>query len=97
LLYESTKEFLQLRFENQNKEKAWMLEKDHLLAKIKQDRVQYKKKAEKIGKIVPVFHESHCAQNEYFKVISLQLIDIIDFSERVERTQKIPKHLQIVL
>ncbi|XP_020032276.2 coiled-coil domain-containing protein 77 isoform X2 [Castor canadensis] len=74
LLYESTKEFLQLRFENQNKEKAWMLEKDHLLAKIKQDRVQYKKKAEKIGKIVPVFHESHCAQNEYVKSLKDKLV-----------------------
>lgn len=31
LLYESTKDFLQLKFENQNKEKVWMLEKDHLI------------------------------------------------------------------
>ena len=69
LLYESTKDFLQLRFENQNKEKSWMLEKDHLMSKIKEYRVQCKKKEEKMGKMWLV-HESHHNQNEYIKVVS---------------------------
>ena len=69
LLYESTKDFLQLRFENQNKEKSWMLEKDHLMSKIKEYRMQCKKKEEKMGKMWLV-HESHHNQNEYIKVVS---------------------------
>nr|KAF6451910.1 coiled-coil domain containing 77 [Molossus molossus] len=73
LLYESTRDFLQLRFENQNKEKSWMLEKDHLLSKIKQYRVQYKKKEDKIGKVWPV-HESHRKQNEYIKSLKDKLL-----------------------
>lgn len=73
LLYESTKDFLQLRFENQNKEKAWMLEKDNLLSKIKQYRVQCKKKEDKVGKVVPVLHDSHHTQNEYIKSLKDKL------------------------
>ncbi|XP_028616972.1 coiled-coil domain-containing protein 77 isoform X2 [Grammomys surdaster] len=73
LLYESTKDFLQLKFENQNKEKVWMLEKDHLLSKIKQCRVQCKKKEDKLGKVVPILHESHHAQNEYIKSLKDKL------------------------
>ncbi|KAF6339012.1 coiled-coil domain containing 77 [Rhinolophus ferrumequinum] len=73
LLYESTKDFLQLRFENQNKEKSWMLEKDHLMSKIKQYRVQCKKKEDKIGKVWPV-HESHYKQNEYIKSLKDKLL-----------------------
>ncbi|XP_016080372.1 PREDICTED: coiled-coil domain-containing protein 77 isoform X2 [Miniopterus natalensis] len=74
LLYESTKDFLQLRFENQNKEKSWMLEKDQLMSKIKQYRVQCKKKEDKIGKVWPVVHESHRKQNEYIKSLKDKLI-----------------------
>uniref|UniRef100_A0A8B9Y023 Coiled-coil domain containing 77 n=1 Tax=Bos mutus grunniens TaxID=30521 RepID=A0A8B9Y023_BOSMU len=73
LLYESTKDFLQLRFENQNKEKSWMLEKDHLMSKIKEYRMQCKKKEEKMGKIWLV-HESHHNQNEYIKSLKDKLI-----------------------
>lgn len=73
LLYESTKDFLQLRFENQNKEKSWMLEKDHLMSKIKQYRVQCKKKEDKIGKVWPV-HESHYKPNEYIKSLKDKLV-----------------------
>ncbi|XP_012603759.2 coiled-coil domain-containing protein 77 isoform X3 [Microcebus murinus] len=73
LLYESTKDFLQLKFENQNKEKSWMLEKDHLMSKIKQYRVQYKRKEDKIGKVLPVMHESHRTQNEYIKSLKDKL------------------------
>ncbi|XP_063449330.1 coiled-coil domain-containing protein 77 isoform X9 [Pan paniscus] len=80
LLYESTKDFLQLRSENQNKEKSWMLEKDNLMSKIKQYRVQCKKKEDKIGKVLPVMHESHHAQSEYIK----------------DRTNKMGKRLQIM-
>lgn len=65
LLYENTKDFLQLKFENQNKEKVWMLEKDHLMSKIMQYRAHCKKKENKLGKVVPILHESHHAQNEY--------------------------------
>ncbi|ELK02600.1 coiled-coil domain-containing protein 77 [Pteropus alecto] len=72
LLYESTKDFLQLRFENQNKEKSWMLEKDQLMSKIKQYRVQCKKKEDKIGKVWPV-HESHHKENEYIKSLKDKL------------------------
>lgn len=79
LLYESTKDFLQLRFENQNKEKLWMLEKDHLVSKIKQYRVQCKKKEDKIGKVWPVVRESHHKQNEYIKVPSMCLTEIVGF------------------
>ncbi|ELV13201.1 Coiled-coil domain-containing protein 77 [Tupaia chinensis] len=74
LLYESTKDYLQLRFENQNKEKSWMLEKDCLLSKIKQYRVQCKKKEDKVGKVLPVFHESHHTQNEYIKSLKDKLV-----------------------
>ncbi|KAK7826281.1 hypothetical protein U0070_021295 [Myodes glareolus] len=74
LLYESTKDFLQLRFENQSKEKVWMLEKDRLLSKIKQYRAQCKKKEDKLGKVIPVFHESHQTQNEYIKSLKDKLI-----------------------
>nr|XP_044993468.1 coiled-coil domain-containing protein 77 isoform X1 [Jaculus jaculus] len=74
LLYESTKDFLQLRFENQNKEKSWMLEKDHLMSKIKQYRVQCKKKEDKIGKVMPVLHENHHTQNEYIKSLKDKLL-----------------------
>ncbi|XP_064233705.1 coiled-coil domain-containing protein 77 isoform X3 [Aotus nancymaae] len=74
LLYESAKDFLQLRSENQNKEKSWMLEKDHLMSKIKQYRVQYKKKEDKIGEVLPVMHESHHAQSEYIKSLKDKLV-----------------------
>uniref|UniRef100_A0A8C9AQ97 Coiled-coil domain containing 77 n=1 Tax=Prolemur simus TaxID=1328070 RepID=A0A8C9AQ97_PROSS len=74
LLYESTKDFLQLKFENQNKEKSWMLEKDHLMSKIKQYRVQYKRKEDKVGKVLPVMHEGHHTQNEYIKSLKDKLI-----------------------
>ncbi|GAB1291223.1 Coiled-coil domain-containing protein 77 [Apodemus speciosus] len=74
LLYESTKDFLQLKFENQNKEKVWMLEKDHLLSKITQYRTQCKKKEDKLGTVVPILHESHHTQNEYIKSLKDKLI-----------------------
>ncbi|XP_062969519.1 coiled-coil domain-containing protein 77 [Cynocephalus volans] len=74
LLYESTRDFLQLRFENHNKEKSWMLEKDHLMSKIKQYRMQCKKKEEKIGKVLPVLHDSHHTQNEYIKSLKDKLV-----------------------
>eukprot|EP00069_Balaena_mysticetus_P010824 bmy_06804T0 len=73
LLYESTKDFLQLKFENQNKEKSWMLEKDHLMSKIKQYRVQCKKKEDKTGKVWPV-HESHYNQNQYIKSLKEKIV-----------------------
>ncbi|CAO2606396.1 Coiled-coil domain-containing protein 77 [Lemmus lemmus] len=73
LLYESTKDFLQLRFENQSKEKVWMLEKDRLLSKIKQYRVQCKKKEDKLGRVIPVFHEGHHTQNDYIKSLKDKL------------------------
>ncbi|XP_030690611.1 coiled-coil domain-containing protein 77 isoform X2 [Globicephala melas] len=73
LLYESTKDFLQLKFENQSKEKSWMLEKDHLMSKIKQYRVQCKKKEDKSGKVWPV-HESHYNQNEYIKSLKEKIV-----------------------
>ncbi|XP_006210882.1 coiled-coil domain-containing protein 77 [Vicugna pacos] len=73
LLYESTKDFLQLRFENQNKEKAWMLEKDHLMSKMKQYRVQCKKKEDKMAKVWPVY-ESHHNQNDYIKSLKDKLL-----------------------
>lgn len=97
LLYESTKDFLQLRFENQNKEKSWMLEKDHLISKIKQYRVQFKKKEDKIGKVWPVVHESRHNQNEYIKVVSLCLTEIGYFSGTLEGIQRMPPHLRIVV
>ncbi|XP_021488322.1 coiled-coil domain-containing protein 77 isoform X2 [Meriones unguiculatus] len=74
LLYESTKDFLQLKFENQNKEKLWMLEKDHLMSKMNQYRLQCKKKEDKFGKVTPVFHEGHHIQNEYIKSLKDKLI-----------------------
>lgn len=55
-----------------------MLEKDHLMSKIKQYRVQCKKKEDKIGKVWPV-HESHYKQNEYVKVVSVYLKKIVFF------------------
>ncbi|XP_063114646.1 coiled-coil domain-containing protein 77 isoform X3 [Cavia porcellus] len=73
LLYESTKDFLQLKFENQNKEKSWMLEKDHLMSKIKQCRVQHKKKEDKIEKVCPILCDNHQTQNEYIKSLKDKL------------------------
>lgn len=96
LLYESTKDFLQLRFENQNKEKSWMLEKDHLMSKIKEYRVQCKKKEEKMGKMWLV-HESHHNQNEYIKVVSSILQNFFFYSGVIERTWRISKNLIIVI
>ncbi|XP_063142185.1 coiled-coil domain-containing protein 77 isoform X2 [Rattus norvegicus] len=80
LLYQSTKDFLQLKFENQNKEKLWMLERDHLMSVMKQHRAQYRKKEDKLGKVVPTLHENHHAQNEYVK----------------DRSNKMGKRLQIM-
>ncbi|XP_006891439.1 PREDICTED: coiled-coil domain-containing protein 77 [Elephantulus edwardii] len=74
LLYESTKDFLQLRLENQHKENSWMLEKDYLISKIKQCRVQCKKKEDKAGKVWPVGHQSHHKQNEYIKILKDKLV-----------------------
>lgn len=74
LLYENIKDFLQMRFENQNKEKTWMLEKDHLMLKIKQYREQSKKKEDKIGRVFPNSHDNHHAQNEYIKSLKDKLI-----------------------
>ncbi|XP_007935239.2 coiled-coil domain-containing protein 77 [Orycteropus afer afer] len=73
LLYESTKDFLQLKFENQHKEKSWMLEKDCLMSKIKQYRLQCKKKEDKTGKVWPVVHQSHHNQNDYIKTLKDKL------------------------
>uniref|UniRef100_A0A8I6GCW0 Coiled-coil domain containing 77 n=1 Tax=Rattus norvegicus TaxID=10116 RepID=A0A8I6GCW0_RAT len=73
LLYQSTKDFLQLKFENQNKEKLWMLERDHLMSVMKQHRAQYRKKEDKLGKVVPTLHENHHAQNEYVKSLKDKL------------------------
>ncbi|XP_066110977.1 coiled-coil domain-containing protein 77 isoform X1 [Saccopteryx bilineata] len=85
LLYESTKDFLQLRFENQNKEKSWMLEKDHLMSKIKQYRVQCKKKEDKIGKVWPVIHERQHKQNEYIKSLKDKLVQEKRLSSMYEK------------
>lgn len=74
-----------------------MLEKDHLISKIKQYRVQCKKKEDKIGKVWPVVHESHHNQNEYIKVVFLYLTEIVYFGGRVERSQEIPENLRIVM
>ena len=53
-----------------------MLEKDHLMSKIKQYRVQCKKKEDKIGKVWPAVHESHRKQNEYIKVLYMYVEEI---------------------
>lgn len=72
-----------------------MLEKDHLMSKIKQYSVQCKKKEEKIGKVWPVIHETHHNQNEYIKVVFLCPTEIVNFFGKVERNQRIPKNLRI--
>ncbi|XP_007503855.1 coiled-coil domain-containing protein 77 isoform X2 [Monodelphis domestica] len=54
-LFESTKDFLQLKFENQDKEKEWATEKDHLLWKLD----QYKKQQEQEKH----FDEEQCQQH----------------------------------
>ncbi|NWH56202.1 CCD77 protein, partial [Geococcyx californianus] len=41
LLYESTRDFLQLKFDARANEKAWMAEKDSLLRKLDRDRDQF--------------------------------------------------------
>ncbi|XP_055973846.1 coiled-coil domain-containing protein 77 [Sorex fumeus] len=75
LLYESTKDFLQLRFENQNKEKSWMLERDQLISTIKQYKAQSKKKEEKVGKVRPVEKsESHPNHSEYIKSLKEKIL-----------------------
>ncbi|XP_068950462.1 coiled-coil domain-containing protein 77 isoform X2 [Petaurus breviceps papuanus] len=53
-LYESTKDFLHLKFENQDKEKEWVTEKDHLLWKLS----QYQKQQEQAVQ----YNEEHCQQ-----------------------------------
>ncbi|XP_036614425.1 coiled-coil domain-containing protein 77 isoform X2 [Trichosurus vulpecula] len=53
-LYESTKDFLHLKFENQDKEKEWVTEKDHLLWKLS----QYEKQQQQALQ----HDEEHCEQ-----------------------------------
>lgn len=56
-----------------------MLEKDRLLSKIKEYRAQCKKKEDKVGKVLPVFHDGHHPQNEYIKVMSYTLGKLLIF------------------
>ncbi|XP_013375670.1 PREDICTED: coiled-coil domain-containing protein 77 [Chinchilla lanigera] len=74
LLYESTKDFLQLKFENQGREKSWMLEKDQLTSKIKQYRAQCKKREDKTGQAFPASRERHHAHSEYIKSLKDKLL-----------------------
>lgn len=64
-----------------------MLEKDHLMSKIKQYRVQCKKKEDKSGKVWPV-HESHYNQNEYIKVVSSIFYRIFFFLELLKELRE---------
>ena len=73
-----------------------MLEKDHLMSKIKEYRMQCNKKEEKMVKMWLV-HESHHNQNEYIKVVSSILQNFFFDSGIVERTRRISKNLIIVI
>ncbi|XP_074125417.1 coiled-coil domain-containing protein 77 isoform X1 [Sminthopsis crassicaudata] len=68
-LYESTKDFLHLKFENQDKEKEWVAEKDHLLWKLN----QYQKQQEKVLQ----YDEEKCQQ----RIVSNLLPAVQDFQQ----------------
>ncbi|XP_048191122.1 coiled-coil domain-containing protein 77 [Perognathus longimembris pacificus] len=74
LLYESTKDFLQLRCDSQSKEQSWMLEKDHLVSELRQCRGQGRKKEDRSGRALPAFHETHPTQHEYLKSLKDKLV-----------------------
>lgn len=64
-----------------------MLEKDHLMSKIKQYSMQCKKKEDKGRKVCPVIHESHHHQNEYVKVVFL-FLKLLSFLEKLKELRE---------
>lgn len=72
-----------------------MLEKDHLMSKIKQCRVQHKKKEDKIEKVCPILCDNHQTQNEYIKVMSFCITEIVYFSGGVKKVQENSEKLRL--
>ncbi|XP_072510183.1 coiled-coil domain-containing protein 77 isoform X1 [Notamacropus eugenii] len=82
-LYESTKDFLHLKFENQDKEKEWVTEKDHLLWKL----TQYQKQQEQgvqyneercqqriVSTLLPAVQELQQEQDQYIQSLKEKLL-----------------------
>ncbi|XP_012879119.1 PREDICTED: coiled-coil domain-containing protein 77 [Dipodomys ordii] len=73
LLYESTRDFLQLRFDSQSKEQSWMLEKDQLVLELRLYRGKGRKREDRSEKGPPTLHDSHPTQQEYVKSLKERL------------------------
>ncbi|NXK55890.1 CCD77 protein, partial [Chauna torquata] len=81
LLYESTRDFLQLKFDARANEKAWMAEKDSLLRKLDKDPDQLisreperEKKQRDTKKMLPTGHEAWKLHSREIKSLQEQLM-----------------------
>ncbi|KAJ8790827.1 hypothetical protein J1605_020921 [Eschrichtius robustus] len=93
LLYESTKDFLQLKFENQNKEKSWMLEKDQLMSKIKQYR-SLKEKIVQEKKLSSMYQEQCISLEE--ELAQIREEEGVRREIFKDRTNKMGRRLQVM-
>ncbi|XP_069759390.1 coiled-coil domain-containing protein 77 isoform X2 [Narcine bancroftii] len=76
LLYESTRDYLQLKFEGRNIEKVWMAEKDHLLQKLDKCSIQRNRICENETQLLqelPMEVEIKRLQSEEIKSLEDQL------------------------
>ncbi|XP_043821084.1 coiled-coil domain-containing protein 77 [Dromiciops gliroides] len=81
-LYESTKDFLHLKFENQDKEKEWVTEKDHLLWKLSQYHKQQEQslryneeqcQQQIVDSLLPAVQELQQEQDKYIQSLKEKL------------------------
>ncbi|XP_078076441.1 coiled-coil domain-containing protein 77 isoform X2 [Mustelus asterias] len=76
LLYESTKDFLQLKFEGRDAEKVWMAEKDHLLQELDRHRELRNGGCDSETQLLrelPMEHEIQQIQSEEIKALEEQV------------------------
>ncbi|XP_067907217.1 coiled-coil domain-containing protein 77 isoform X2 [Heterodontus francisci] len=76
LLYESTKDFLQLKFEGRDAEKVWMAEKDHLLQELDRHNELRNRGCDPEAQLLresPMKHEIQRIQREEIKSLEEQL------------------------
>jgi len=84
LLYDSTRDFLTLRFEHRENEKRWMLEKDRLLQELDACHEQVQRDRQPTPNILDIskLHNdilcSPVAQHEEFKVDLLTVLSYIE-------------------
>lgn len=76
ILYESTRDYLQLKFEGRDVEKVWMAEKDHLLQELDKCTMLRNRHCENETQLLqefPVEHEIQRVQSEEIKSLQDQL------------------------